>query len=58
MQSQSVEEMSERFDANWRHRVATLESLVAELLVKNQNMRFNLQMIEQMKSTSETVALS
>jgi hypothetical protein len=58
MQSQPVEEMSERTDTNWRHRVATLESLVAELLVKNQNMHFNLQTIKQRKSASETVALS
>jgi hypothetical protein len=58
MQLRSVEEMSEGFDTNWRLRVATLESLVAELLVKNQNMRFNLQTIEQRKSTPETVALS
>jgi hypothetical protein len=49
MQSRSAEEISESFD--WTHRVATLEILVAELLVKNRNMRFNLQAIEQEKST-------
>jgi hypothetical protein len=53
MQSHSIEKMSEAGDAYWRHRVATLEILVAELLVKNQDMRFNLQAVEQQKSTAE-----
>ena len=46
----SIEEMSEVYDAYWRHRVVTLEILIAELLVKNQDMRFNLQAIEQQRS--------
>jgi hypothetical protein len=53
MQSHSVEKVSEVGDAYWRHRVVTLEILVAELLVKNQNMRFNLQAVEQQRSTAE-----
>jgi hypothetical protein len=53
MQSRPIEKMSEVEDAYWRHRVVTLEILVAELLVKNQNMRFNLQAIEQQNSRAE-----
>jgi hypothetical protein len=53
MQSHSVEKVSEVGDAYWRHRVVTLEILVAELLVKNQNMRFNLKAVEQQRSTAE-----
>ena len=53
MQSHSIEEMSEAGNAYWRHRVVTLEILVAELLVKNQNMRFNRQAIEQQNSRAE-----
>jgi len=53
MQSHSIEKMCEADDAYWRHRVVTLEILVAELLVKNQNMRFNLQAVEQQKSAAE-----
>ena len=49
MQSNSMEEISELGDAYWRHRVGTLEVLVAELLEKNQNMRFSLQALEQEK---------
>jgi hypothetical protein len=48
MQSPSIEEMSEVGDGYWRRRVVTLEVLVAELLVKNQDMRFNLHAIEQL----------
>ena len=51
MQSHSIEEMSEVGDAYWRHRVVTLEVLVAELLLKNQSMRFSLQAMEQEKAT-------
>jgi hypothetical protein len=51
MQSHSIEEMSEVGDAYWRHRVVTLEILVAELLLKNQSMRFSLQVMEQEKAT-------
>ena len=58
MQSHSIQEMSERSDTYWLHRVARLELLVAELSAKNQHMRFNLQAIEQNKSTSETMPLS
>ena len=47
--SHSIEEVSEIGDAHWRHRVGILEILVAELLVKNQKMRFDLQAIEQQK---------
>jgi hypothetical protein len=42
--------MSEVCDAYWLRRVVTLEILIAELLVKNQDMRFNLQAIEQQRS--------
>ena len=49
----SIEEMSEVYDAYWRHGVVTLEILIAELLVKNQDMRFNLQAIEQQRSRPE-----
>ena len=53
MQSLSIKELSEVGDAYWRLRVVTLESLVVELLVKNQNMRFNLQALEQQKPTAD-----
>lgn len=49
----SIEEMSKVGDASWRHRVLTLEIVIAELLVKNQDMRFNLQAIEQQGSRAE-----
>jgi hypothetical protein len=58
MQSDSVEEMSEVGDLYWRRRVLTLEVLVAELLVKNQNMRFDLQAIEQEKSKAEASGIA
>ena len=53
MQSLSIKELSEVGDAYWRLRVVTLESLVVELLVKNQNMRFNLQALGQQKPTAD-----
>lgn len=46
MKSDSIEEMFEVGDLYWRHRVGALEGLVAELLEKNQNMRFVLQAME------------
>lgn len=46
MKSDAIEEMSEVGDLYWRHRVGALEGLVAELLVKNQSMRFVLQAME------------
>ena len=52
MQSNPIEEISEAGDAYWQQRVVTLEFLVAELLVKNQTMRFSLQALEQQKPTT------
>jgi len=49
MQSDPIEEMSEVGDLYWRHRVGALEGLVAELLEKNQNMRFVLKAMEHEK---------
>lgn len=46
MESDVIEEMSELGDLYWRRRVGALEDLVAELLAKNQNMRFVLQAME------------
>ena len=46
MKSDAIEEMSEAGDPYWRHRVGALEGLVAELLEKNQNMRFVLKAME------------
>lgn len=58
MRSDSIEEMSEVGDLYWRRRVEELEGLVAELLEKNQNMRFVLQAMEHKRpkaADSETV---
>ena len=49
MQSEPIEEMSQVDDLYWHHRVVALECLVAELLFKNQSMRFVLQAMEQEK---------
>ena len=49
MQSNPIEEIPEEGDAYWSQRVVTLEVLVAELLAKNQTMRFSLQTLEQQK---------
>jgi hypothetical protein len=40
MMSHPLEQTSETEIAYWRNRVATLEVLICELLVKNQRMRF------------------
>jgi hypothetical protein len=55
MQSNPIEEIPEVGDAYWRHRVGTLELLVAELLEKNQNMRFSLQALEHHKPMAKGV---
>lgn len=53
MHSHLLEDVSELGEAYWRHRVVTLERVVAELLVKNQSMRFTLQAIQQQKQQTE-----
>jgi len=55
MHSNPIEEIFEVGDAYWRRRVGTLEVLVAELLEKNQNMRFSLQALEQQKPIANGV---
>jgi hypothetical protein len=52
MRSLSIQETTETGDAYWRSRVVALEGLIAELLIKNQDMRFALQATEQEVSTT------
>ncbi|CAN5598403.1 hypothetical protein BH10ACI4_BH10ACI4_18750 [soil metagenome] len=53
MRSVSTQDITETGDAYWRGRVFTLESLVVELLMKNQAMRFALQAAPADKFASE-----
>ncbi|AXC16383.1 hypothetical protein ACPOL_7193 (plasmid) [Acidisarcina polymorpha] len=53
MQSDPIEEISEAGEAYWRHRAVILQILVAQLLEKNQNMRFNLEAIDRQRSKVE-----
>jgi hypothetical protein len=52
MRSLSIQETTETSDAYWRSRVVALEGLVAELLIKNQDMRFALQSTEREELTT------
>lgn len=51
MPSPSIQEITESGDAYWRSRVVALEGLVAELLIKNQNMRLALGATREMSTT-------
>jgi hypothetical protein len=57
MESPPIQEITETENlVYWRDRVASLEGLVSELLIKNQHMRFVLQ--ETTQERPETAALA